>query len=84
MLLCCSIVQVCTLLCDINKVYHVLWYGIYLGGERKNRNNFVTFDLDLDSESRIGKLKRDLELRKIGKITIQNRKSNLDLLYGCK
>ena len=71
-LLCCCAARVrtCARCCDSkNKV--LMCYGkAWSGRGEKHRNN---------RES--GKIRRDLDLRKIGKIAIQNRKCNLDLQH---
>ena len=56
----------------------------YLGGER-NIERIAIFDLSTSIQNREwGKTKRDLDLRKIGKLAIQNRKFDLDLQHCCQ
>ena len=77
-LMCCSYVQVCDAVVRITKVFICCDKALSgqgdAYGEDSDRQSF-----GFDSESRIGKMKRHLDLRRMGKIVIHNRTSDLDL-----
>ena len=62
----------------------MLCHGKALSGLGEKDIRIAIFDLDLESESRIGEMYvrcSDLNLQKTGKIAIQNRPFDLDLQH---